>query len=294
MFGDWDNETSGPLEDHPFVKAEKILFALQICSFVFYIVVIYPMLRYPNAFLNAHYFFKAAVQLAFMNLVGLLLCCFHESCDLFGWICLGQTSRAMVFFVTEVMMLIIAMNRFSIVVLHNYYDVMFNSKLAVWLFLVPIFLSLLLFVPRYFCSELNETCIHYFLLAAIHGILTIIITASILILYVAVFVCKRCANLNNQLNKNRFLYQAAIDGIFLVFINVFWFYKNLNDPLNDLIYDYLITSHFSAPPIAYLCFQKKLRRTVRYCLSCGKFDIEDAVHVIVPTTNQTVCESSNL
>lgn len=263
-----------------FPTADKFLIFFQIFCIFFYITVIFPMIRYRKIFYDLHFFYKAAVQLAFMDLFGIIFTIFYVTCNISNQFCLPRITRWIPYFMTEVMLLIIAFNRFCAVVLFKYYQTIFNSKLVNWFFLIPIILSVHCF-PLYTCVVQDQSCWYYKWFFVINFIFTIFIMVSLVLLYVIAYFYQRCFNSMNQLNENRFLYQAAISSGFLIAVYLFWLCTNYFDPLIDVIYTYLITAHFTISPVVYLCFNKKLRRYVLHSISFGRIPVENIINPVI-------------
>ena len=241
-------------DETPYPTAEKLLIFLQISGIFFYVVVVYPMIRYQKFFYSSHYFYKAAVQLAVFDILGLIFAICDVVCQLCGFFCLGNMTIWVQFFITEVMLVVIAFNRFFAVVFYQYYPLIFNSKWATWLFLIPILASTYC-LPLYLtCSTPGQsTCWYFKLFHEIYEIATVCVMTILVSFYVVAYFYLRFFSSQNQLNENRFLYQAAISGgyLFAVFL-----YNRLTkfNPFTDLVYSYLITGHFISSPIVYLCF----------------------------------------
>ena len=129
----------------PYEVFDYFLIGLALFSIFIYIVVLYPVIRYRHDFFDSHYFYKAAFQLAFMDILGLTFNIVYQFCSS----CFPMLTRWIPYFMTQGMLVIIAFNRFSAIVLCKYYSKMYKSRLATWAFLVPIIITIGLCGPMY-------------------------------------------------------------------------------------------------------------------------------------------------
>lgn len=266
--------------DLNFSTAEKFAIFIQILCVFVNLVVIFPVIRYHKVFYDKHYFYKAAVLLAFMDIFGLICLVVDGICEQLDTFCLSDITVWIPYNMTQVMFLIIAFNRFCAVIFHVQYKFIFNSKWATWLFLIPILCSTIC-LPFYTCAGPMVTCWYLALYMRIKSIATMLILVCLILLYVSAFAYQRCFNTLNQLNEKRFLYQAAINSGFLIAVPLFWRYANNDHSLMHVVFTYLITAHFSCAFVVYLYFNRKLGRYVLHSISFGRIPVDNSVHAIV-------------
>lgn len=271
------NTTAGAV---PYAVWNILLIVIEVFSMLLYALVIYGMLRYRKLFYNAHYFYKAAVQLAFFDNLGLIFSIMGQTCICSKVFCIPMAVGLMTYFNTQVMLVIIAFNRFSAVVLYKYYATIYNSKWVTWLCLIPPMFTVCRYSALYKCVNPDPTCEYWPLFIIIDRVATIAIITSIVIMYFAAYFYQRCCNNLHQMSENRFLYQATITAGFLVVLYAIAMLGNLNDQRILLIYNYLWTLHFACAPYVYVFFNKKLRRHLLHLISCGRFQLQSAVHPI--------------
>ena len=264
----------------PYEIFYDILIFLSFLSIFFYILVLYPIIRYRKIFFDSHYFFKAAFQLAFMDMSGLTLNILYYLCNS----CLPMLTRWVPYFMTQTMLVIIAFNRFSAVVLYKYYSTMYKSRLATWAFLVPITIAIGLCGPTYssvICEQFNTTCWYYNAFYKLDFTVTLSSAILIVSLYVAIYIYQRFFNTLNQMNERRFLYQAAINASFFVILYIISEIWPNTNRLATAFVDFFAVVHFGCAPFVYLLFNRKLRRYVLHCISCGRFELEgNSVHAV--------------
>lgn len=121
-----------------FEAARVILIVFQSYSILVHILIIYLVMRYRKVFYNSHYFYKAAIQLALIDISGLILNICYLTCLQYHLLCYRIVTRWIPYFMTQGMLVLIAFNRFTAVIFHSRYRSIFNTKYSSWLFVIPI------------------------------------------------------------------------------------------------------------------------------------------------------------
>src|SRR5262249_19152428 len=150
-----------------------------------------------------------------MDMLGLVLNIIYLLCPS----CFPVLTRWIPYFMTQGMLVIIAFNRFSAVVLYKYYSNMYKSKIATWSFLIPVTLAIAHCAPMYSnvaCEQFNTTCWFYDIFFKLNSVATITTVSLLVTLYTATYVYQRFFNILSQMNEKRFLYQAVINAIFFI------------------------------------------------------------------------------